>query len=518
MNDDTTLRSIASGSYVGKPSLHMIFSVFPFNFLLVVLYTIAPIIDWYGVVIVGSNTFFPMFAAYYMIKGQESKLQKIIIVLCFYTFLAKIYSIFFVDVTFTATSMLIAVCCFILFFCQRTKYRDIIIILGLLLSYGIRPSSFYTVGILLLPAWLFKGCNDKELLMKDLILLIKIAVSIAICMIIQNVFINDKSQQEYLKYNEYRSLFYDYYYGTVLELPEEEQKEIFDNAGFDNDERKVLCAYGAYAFYDGIPEKMEALITQIEQHGIKKNNYIPFCIKSIYINQNAKIYFCIVCLACYFVFKSKKIKKILSLLMLLGFENIVLLYIAYNGRMPDRVIVPLFMAYSLVLVAMVLFEDNPREVVKKLLSCDSVLCCILVSLFFVNTTMKVDGFLEAREYCKINNSILNYFFEHPDNVYFYNANELDTVSIKNKYMANNYLSMTGWTIFSKANNQKLARYNVSTYKELAFKDNAYFVTGGEFVPESYGLDEENISYELVDTYKNYNIYKVSKNKGEYNEE
>ena len=510
MNDDIALRGIASGTYLGEPSNNMIFSVFPFNQLLVWLYKITPVIDWYGAIIIGSNTFFPMCVAYYLIKRQESKKTKIFLVACLFAFLAKMFSMFFVDITFTATSILIAACCLVLFLQPKSKVKNAIIILGFLLSYGMRPTSCYVIMALLLPAWLYKGCHDKGILLKDFILLAKIGVCIVICMVIQNVFIVDKYQRDYMKYNEDRSLFYDYYLSNVLELPEEEQKEIFEKAGLDDNQREMLCTYGPIAFYEDVPDKMGELIHQIELHGIKKNSNIIDTIKDMYLTKCASIYFCVVFFGLFFFFKGKDKKKMIIMLFSIGLQTLIMLYLAYNGRIPDRVIMPLFMSFSIFIIAMMLNEIEPVKIVNAISQYDKILTCLGAIIILGYSIRWVDGDLVERENCVRNNLILTYFSEHQNNLYLYDRNSLETVSVKNKYMADNYLNMSGWTVFSGVHAQKITKYRAESYRDLLFKDNVYIVTNGTFEPSVYGLNKEDIVYEVVDQYEGYTIYNVNK--------
>ena len=47
-NDDTAIRSFASGSYSGEPSPYLVFVQYPLGFLLSGLYTWFPCVSWYG--------------------------------------------------------------------------------------------------------------------------------------------------------------------------------------------------------------------------------------------------------------------------------------------------------------------------------------------------------------------------------------------------------------------------------------------------------------------------------------
>lgn len=512
MNDDIAMRSISSGIYSGIASPNMIFSVFPYSIVLVLLNKITVKIDWYGVILILSMMVFFSYTLYNIIKNKKEIFEKVIYIALGFFGLTLLFPGFLVEITFTSVSIFIATCCLILYLLPNNKLKNLIMIIGIILSFGIRPKSSLMILVFFVPAWIYINRGNKDNLKKDFILGIKIFISLLICIVVEKLIIMDTGWKEYLGYNEYRSLFYDYYYETVLELPEEERVEIFHNAGFNDDEMTLLCSYGPIGFRPEIRTKMGMLIREIESHGIKTNSNIKLTVSNLFKIKSAQYYIFTLVVMCYFVLRaSNRKEKILTILPFLCVQFLILAYLIVQGRLPDRVVMPLFFSYIIMNLAIILKEEEPKRLLKNFLHYDKILITVVsIVLFAVSTgNIKINEF--EKDKCERENEILEYFEEHQDNFYIYDRNSLETFNLITQYRAKNYINMSGWTVFSPLHTAKIESQGVSSLKELLFKDNVYLVIDLSDIDEfARRYIDKDAKIEQIDELNGTYIYKVTK--------
>lgn len=512
VNDDITLRAIISGVYLGTPSINMVFSAFPFSGLLFLLYKITDVIDWYGLILILSNMFFLSYTIYSIIKMKKNIFEKIIYTVFIFCIISVLFLGFLAEITFTTSATFIAICCLILYLLpNENKLRNVIITIGIALSYGIRPKACIMILAFFVPAAFYKNINNKENLKKDILLGIKIFIVLLVCLIVGKINMKDASWKEYLRYNNYRSLYYDYYFNQIKKLPEEEKKELFYEAGFNDNEISALSSWSVgIAFYDSIPDKMPLLIEQCEAHGLKMNSDIKGTITRLLKRDLNKCYIFTIFLMCYFLLKSSDRKrKFISVLPFIALQVAILLYLAIQGRIPNRVIFPLYFSYIAMNLFIILNEEEVKKITQKVLYYNkkfTMMCAII--LFIIATqnvnvyTCKTDKFIEE-------NKILEYFEEHPENFYIYDRNSGEMYSIINKYTAKNYINKNGWTAFSPLHTEKINNQGAESLKELLFKDNVYLVLDSDNADKYKSIDK-NAKIDKVDKVNNYYIYKFTK--------
>lgn len=495
MNDDIVMKSIASGIFLGgEPSPQLIFSVFPFNIIVFILYKITIKLDWYGIILVGSTIFYLIYTVYNVIKHKESMVEKIAYTCMIFFVASSLFSTFLINITFTVVAAFVTTCCLILYMLPSNKLKNVIMSIGIFLSFGIRAKSCLIVLVFFLPVFLYKNIGNKEGLKKDFILGLKIGIILLICIITQKLMVSNQEWKEYLAYNENRSLFFDYYYDAILSLPEEERTEIFHKAGLDKQEMEILCTYGEIGFLDNIQEKMENLIQECEKYGLKMGN--NFKEAFIYMMKNeklAKYYLITVFLLGYYVVKSKdRKKKIPIYLLFLIFQFGILSYLVYQGRLPDRVLVPVFASYIIVNMATLISEVEVQTILKKILNYDKVFFIIMSIILYAFSMKHIETDLVTRNAVDTSNEILEYFAKYPDNIYIYDKFTLEKFKVVNRYPMNNYINMSGWCAFTPSHEKRIKQCGVSNLKELVWKENAYLV-----IPEPYTPEEKEERYQYL---------------------
>lgn len=515
-NDDIAMRSIVSGIYLGgEQSTQMIFAGFPFNVIVFFFYNITNKLDWYGIILIGLTIFYLSYTIFNILKQKKDIVQKIVCACGIFFVISTLYSTFLVDITFTVVAAFIVTCCLVLYILPPNKLKNLIISIGIILSFGIRAKACLMVLIFFLPIFLYKSVYNKNNIKKDLSLGLKIGAVLVMCIIVQKIMVSDIQWKKYLTYNENRSLFYDYYYDSILNLPEEEQLEIFYNAGFTYEEMEVLRSKGAIGFLNNVPERMSNLIVQCKEHGLKLNSNIKSSYEDLIKNtESIKYYLITLFIFGYYTIKSKDRKiKIPLFLIFMVFQFSIILYLVYQGRLLDRVVIPLFASYIIMNISILLNEENFKRIVNKIINYDKIffiIISIIVYIYSINS-IRVDE--STRIWTDEANNILEYFAENPDNLYIYDRNSLENFKLVNTYTANNYLNMSGWSTFSPLHTKKINKYDANTLTELLFEENVYLV-----IP--YSLEDNNEKYnflfkdytiELIDKFEFYHIYKF-KNK------
>lgn len=509
MNDDIALRAISSGKYTGKPTFYMIFSGFPYSTLLVLLYKITNKIDWYGLILILLMMFYLCYTIYSIIRTKKDTFKKVIDTTLILSVVAILFNRFFIELTFTSVSAFIVTCCLILYLLPDAKLKNIIMTIGIVLSLGIRLKSCLMILVFFVPALFYKNYGNKEGLKKDFILGIKIGIILLICIIIDKSFYTDANWKEYLAYNNLRSLYYDYYYKTIENLPIETSTEIFHNAGFDDKEMELLRSYGGIVFYDDIPSKMEALIEQCKSHNLKLNSDLKVTLRHTFGTIQVPCYVVTLVLIAYLIISSSDKKgKILTVLPFIILQLIILIYLIRGGRILDRVMVPLYTCYVVTNMYIILQEEKSRKVVDKFFDCDKVVITILVMLIFI-LSMGIDIDNTNLVLANKGNMMLQYFEEHPKNFYIYDNNYLAKFEFFNKYSTPNYINMSGWTAYAPIHEEAIKNQGANSLKELLFKDNVYMVLNSTDVEKYQDLDL-NTKIEEVDSIEEFHIYKFTK--------
>lgn len=515
MNDDIVMKSIVSGTYLGEtPSFQMVFMVFPLNIILYILYNMTSKLDWYGIVLIGLSIFYIMYSIYNVIKQKESITEKIVYSSLLIFLLSFLYYVFLINITFTIISAIIATCCLILYMCPSSKLKNIIMTIGILLAYGIRPLSCLMVIVFFIPLFLFKNIGNKEGLKKDLILGLKIGTLLLSCIIIQNIMVSNKDWKEYLEYNKNRSKFYDYYMESINgNISEEEREIIAYNAGIDNEEMEIIRSYGEIGFIDNLPEKMKNLVNECKKFINKSaSNFKDAFIYMLSTFKKLSIFYLVTLLLLGFYLIKKK-KKIYIFGLYFIIQIGMLSYLVYQGRLPERVLVPLLSCYSICNIITLFNEQEIKDLIKKVFTYNRTFTIIISIIIFILAISNIKFNAKTRDIVEISNNVLEYFSSHPDNIYIYDKLTLENFQFVNKYKASNYISKMGWTICSPLHKQAINKYNAQTLKDILFKENAYFVLTYpiEKYKERYEyLFGKDVDIKLIDKVDTNYIYKVTK--------
>ena len=507
VNDDIAIRSILSGEYTGSPSTYAIFAVFPYTTIITLLYKITNTIDWYGLSQIVLIMFFCTYTVHNIIQNRQKIPEKIMCCVFIFLLLTMLYGDFLVTITFTTTSSFITICCLVLFLLPDKKMKRFVISVGIILAFGIRPKACLMILVFFVPALIYKNYDDKEKLKSDFFFGVKIAIILLICIVVEKSMYRSADWKEYLRYNKYRSLYYDYYSCQIGKLPEDEMKEIYYAAGFNDIQIELLKKWEGIGFYDDIYEKMEKLVEQCEIHNIKTNPDLIENALNLVKNQHCIMYIMSVFIILIVALEDKQDKK--KILPFIIFQIITLLYLIIDGRTITRVMIPLFSCYIITNFYIILQNKKIRNFIKEILNNKKITCIIaLLFMFLISTqliqTENYNRFLIAR-----GNVVKRYLESNSKNLYIYDNTDLEYITIFNKTNIKNYISMSGWTIFSPLYNEALNKYGVKNLRELLFKENVYLITA-ELKEETLNQIESNIDVQKVENIGGYKIYKFTR--------
>ena len=191
------------------------------------------------------------------------------------------------------------------------------------------------------------------------------------------------------------------------------------------------------------------------------------------------------------------------------FQVAVLSYLVYQGRLPDRVVIPLFASFISMNIAILLNEDELKRISSKILNYDKILTIIIAGILLVNSIESIESSKALRDESELANETLKYFAENPDNFYIYDRNSLETIHLRTRYRANNYLNMSGWSVFSPLHSEKLNKYGAKTVKDVLLEPNVYLVIPFSNA-DKYKVIYDDVNVETVDVINGNYVYKFSK--------
>ena len=153
-NDDGIISGLANGEYTGKVSIELIYGSKIYGSLLAFLYSILPMFQWHGIIIL-----LIVFLSSVILLLEVSKIQKFSVLyrVGIYLIVINSYLIFVISPTFTKAALISGLTSVFLIYKNLITQNHKFIIPGLLLfiSVIIRPDGFAAVLYLIFPALLY---------------------------------------------------------------------------------------------------------------------------------------------------------------------------------------------------------------------------------------------------------------------------------------------------------------------------------------------------------------------------
>ena len=361
--------------------------------------------------------------------------------------------------------------------------------------------------IFFLPAFLYKNLNNKEGLKKDFIFGTTVAIILLICIFINKyVLYNSTKWKNYLEYNKYRAEYFDYY---RYSLDSSKSDEIYKKANITNKELALLDNFFS-GFDENLKEKTIKLSKTCKEFNISRNQNILSSLKLLLLNRSGIIYILSAIALIIAILKTKK-EILLYVLPFTFLQFLILTILTINGRIVERVYIPLFFAFISTNIIIITQNTDIDKLIIKLINKNyftKIILSILAIFIFYTLISKTYITPEEKDFINYNLIVLNYIKEHPDNFYLYNHFELEPLTIKNKYNISNYIYIGGWGVFSPLYYQKLQIHNANTINDLITQDNVYIILPNTFDINIFNSVLDNYTPEKIDIIsENYVVYR-----------
>lgn len=457
MNDDIVMRSILSGAYTGTPNGHAVYMQYPLTLVLSLLYRIIPIVPWLELFFTGC-----IFACMMLV------MQK----LPHYgggTYLVLIFFLpFFVFMHYTIIAAVVGGTA--VFLVCRSKRSWVSIIL-LWLSFMIRSQ----VGLLCLAfvaaGLVWRILRTEDNLKTDLKGIGKYAGILILGLVIISgfnaIFYCNAEWREYKAYNEARTALYDY----TNFVSAEKYVENHDAYGMTEEEAQVLTKY--YTMLDSsidserlqsIEEKVTAgMWENMGAFSILKNCLKKYWIQVVHCNLPYNYVwagFYVVLFAAILV--TGKWFELAFLAVLGAGRSVVWLYLIWQDRFPERVVLSLYIVELLLLLAMSVsvIKDLKAGILQNRVWLQK-LCIIALAIVggAVGGYVTAENYKNAYEHRKMQqewDGVKAYCAEHPDNTYFMDMNSMaNCFDARYSSKQTNMLAMGGWLTASPLVHQRM---------------------------------------------------------------
>ena len=163
-NDDRMIAEIVSGQFTGKPESYGIQMTYGFTWFLSKLYEIARGLNWYGILLIGTQIFSFGTVLYRLQSFSEKCLTKITVLLTAIFLYVILWLKVYVQLTYTTTAAFVGMAAIFWYATSKTNWKNILMAVILAnIAFCIRPNVFY----LFVPAtglvYLWKLIGKKDL-------------------------------------------------------------------------------------------------------------------------------------------------------------------------------------------------------------------------------------------------------------------------------------------------------------------------------------------------------------------
>lgn len=529
INDDTAMRNIVSGAYLGKPDGHLIFIQYVLGWVLSMLYKIIPMVDWYGLMLFGTHFLCMFFFLERFLEIYKGK-NKIVIL----GFGIVIFSLFDLDniiVSFqftTTAAVCAAMAIFLLVSFPRQAsnkkwiwYGSEIVFLTLL-SFCIREKVLYMLAPFGVIIWLYKIYTNriyKRMIRRYLFLGLCMVIGIGVISFIETVAYSSEEWKEYKEFNKARSLILDYY-----GYPDyQDNRELYEELDINQEEFNILTN-NALTFSSDLSKEKYIKIAEFA----KKNYYNQspligrintafrdMCHYSLYLWNHGRLTLILVLYIgiCLYCIQIKNNRLMIMLGSLFFLREIMYFYLCFKGRFPERIYDSLLMGELFMLTGLIIFVDIfARMKIEKNKVLTAVLTIVLV-IFGISGYVKFDDIKRENTENSENNSMLltSYCGQHLKNRYILDASGYTVgydpflIRRNNSYM--NFLTIYGWMCNSELYIEKKRKMDIEEIDLALLEDNVYFIETGStmgkdtlgFLSDYYQKKGINLKYEVVDS-------------------
>ena len=522
INDDTTMRNIASGAYTGRPDGHLIFVKYALGKIISLFYIIAPYIDWYGTILFTTHFLCLILILGRVLNWFKHKNKYFVLVITILIF-------FIIDIDnltnsfqFTTTAAICGVTALFLFITiprnvqKLEMFVNYLIILGLVwLSFCIRDKVLLMFVPFAIVLWLYRIFSEKENRKKYIILCVMILAVLGSVICVEKIAYRSTEWQEYTEFNKARSEILDYYGYPDYDV----HRSFYQEQGISREQYNLLKV-GTLNFSSGMTKEKYISVAQYAKSIFREENSFRTrmkealkntCYYSLYImsNENQAIILLIYFFILLFSANKKQYGILVTLIAIFFFREMIYLYLFFKGRFLERIYETMILCDYFLLAGFMLHLDILGKVhlkkgiiEKTLLIGILLLVAIPVCCAYFNTQESNLTNTETilKNYCSSNQE-KRYILDLSGYSSGYDA---FTVKRENTYI--NYLTMYGWSCNSELYLNKKKSMGIEDIdKALLTKDTFLIETASsvgnnilDIILEYYNSCGINVTYKTVD--------------------
>ncbi len=510
--DDIAYQKILSGTTTGTPDGHAYFLRYPLGLLISLLYRIYDGISWYQIFLIGSlavSVFLVLSRV--IIVAKEKKAGYFILALILVSIL---YAADIVYLEWTATAGVIggtAVFRYVTIPQKLSVKKSIreygICILLYAFCFCLRNTVAYMMAPLIVVCWLYKLYNiNKNRSFKTNkikkfasnpenrrnVYFIAAMLLVVVCiMVVHKIGYGSKEWQDYKYYNRDRSTLMDYYGYPDYET----YKNVYDHSGISYEAYLLMKEdYNLVIPCDDFKEmdikeiakisKKEGskdFFSRIEKAGTDLKDIMS---GSKYLSYN--LLAAVILFFCFINYKEMDSTDLLYMITCVGWGMLMVFYLSFAGRLPDRVIKCIYDG-----VIMVLFgnafnywsghrKDSAGNGQKFVRCIVFILGIMALGIIGKNTLKDIRNKNEnANRKSLAYGEVLKYCAENEDNIYlrdFYSFSQRGEQFMDESYNVGNYIGSGGWSYNSPIYRDMLKELDCENFNEaLITKDNIYYI-------------------------------------------
>lgn len=517
LNDDTMIKDILSGAYIGTPSGYCIQMLYPLAWCIALLYRAIPTVAWYGLFLCLCQFGVLALIAWRLVCIMKSTRTRV-----FALFLegAVALGLFQRELVFVQYSVTSAICMagavFLFITTPNTQKasvflrRNILPLFLVILSFMIRTEVCIMLLPFLLLAGIFRWCGEEKFftgtnIKKYVVLIVAAVLGLTAVYSLDMLAYRGSEWSSFRDFFDARTKIYDFY-----ELPGyDDNREFYESIGLSPESYALLENYN-FALDDSIDTwSLEAIAGYQEQLagiGNGLENTFGFISKNsirealwLYKNQVLELLdwhhggadggFQTVGVASVIVFVAyllyvvlciipargkMRMLAVLKLLCLIGIRSILWLYLYMVDRALDRVTIPLLMLELVTVLGFLISDSGVKSLatgrtkpLRAVAYAGFALCALVL---FVANTQRVSGEYDSRAVADTHwNTLMDYCRKNGNNYYVidvYSSTSYQGVPYSEKMFRNvdnsckNFDICGGWAAKSPLTRQKLQRYQL----------------------------------------------------------
>jgi len=508
------IRDVLSGRYSGVPDAHIYNILYPFAWLLKLLYQCIPTVDFWGVCMIGL-----IFVCLYAILTRVfalnlslfPKISLAVLTVAAFHFICSTGIVFF---TFTFTASLCAATSLLLFITgsdENKPFKQYIpALVLLLLSFCIRKDTTFMVLPFFALWGLFLIVRSADRL-RTLLHLLKPIGALVLCAAVlfgtHLLAFSSSEWQDFLEFRDLRKSVHDF--GSYPDYAG--AKTMYESIGLDHAEKNLVAigsTAGINTVFDTDPDIRVVLKTVGEYNTVRRENtpeselteaarkritsfYQPF--EKYYATGLVTLFACVSLVAvCLYALSKHKYGPLIFVMLGAVLVSAEIWGLAYLGRMTFPVIRSLLLLGMLWCAAVALYVHRMTDTGTHKVTCRTVFAVIcaavILTLGCIATEQNNRNSIIAFEKNTIKTRDLRaYCLEHSDHIYFQPAFSIskhtDSTYLPFDSAFNNLILLGGWNAFSPEYQQSLQTGglgDLTVEQALLTKDNAYMLSVEEY--------------------------------------